>query len=151
MIPCAFGYAFPPISTAPGTLCSGGRMVFAYECQGKTCASTVYVPPQIDAGYDQTLTIPSNQQTTAAVLLGQATGLLSAAQWTITSQPMNSNPRIETPTQLGTIVNNLIPGTYVFTLTMTDVRAVQVSDTVSVVVKSSTPVTLPPRVSISIF
>ena len=105
-----------------------GKYVFTLKVtddKGATAASTVTItvnaapnqPPVANAGTNQTITLPQNNVT----LNGSGTdndGSIVSYQWSQSSGPAQSN--ITAPSSATTSVNNLIEGTYIFSLKVTD-------------------------------
>lgn len=99
-------------------------------------------PPVPNAGIDQTITLPINSVT----LSGSATdsdGTVTTYAWTLVSGP--NTPTIVTPASPSTLVNNLIAGTYVFQLKVTDNSGATATDTIQVIVN---PLVTPPTLTI---
>lgn len=74
-------------------------------------------PPTANAGTDQTITLPTNSVT----LTGSGTdtdGTIASYLWTKISGPVTFT--IVSPSAAQTVINNLVQGTYVFRLTVTD-------------------------------
>jgi len=100
-------------------------------------------PPTVNAGPDQTITLPTN----SAQLNGSGSdpdGSISAYAWSKVSGPSGSsfsNASVANPT-----VNGLTAGTFVFRLTVTDNKGATASDDVTVTVNSGTG-NQPPTVS----
>lgn len=90
--------------------------------------------PTANAGADRTITLPTNSTT----LNGSGTdpdGSISAYLWTQLSGPNTAT--IVSSNAAVTALNNLVQGTYVFQLRVTDNSGGQATDTVSVVVNPS--------------
>lgn len=80
-------------------------------------APPVNVPPTANAGGNKVITLPTNLVTQA----GSGTdtdGTITGYSWAKTSGPATYT--IVSPTSATTVINNLIAGTYQFTLTVTD-------------------------------
>jgi len=74
-------------------------------------------PPTANAGADQTITLPANTVT----VTGSGTdpdGSIASYAWTKISGPVTFN--IATPNQAASVINNLVQGIYIFSLTVTD-------------------------------
>jgi hypothetical protein len=102
------------------------------------------IAPTANAGTDITITLP----TSSASLSGtgsDADGSITGYGWTFISGP--STPSISSPAAQNTTVSNLVAGTYVFRLTVTDNNGATGTDDVVVTVNSSTP---PPSGSVRI-
>lgn len=100
-----------------------GTYVFkliAKDNQGQTSESSTTVNvmsaavPDVNAGSNQTITLPAN----SVQLTGTVTGELTSSEWTLTSGP--NTPTIATPAALNTNVTGLVEGTYVFKLSATN-------------------------------
>lgn len=92
--------------------------------------------PIANAGPDLNVTLPVNNVT----LNGSATdpdGTISSDQWTVISGPAQYS--ITSPTQPRTSVNNLVAGTYVFELSVTDNDGAVSNDMVQVTVNAAAP------------
>src|SRR5690606_32603349 len=93
--------------------------------------SPINQPPVVNAGNDQTITLPQNSLT----LTGTATdpdGTVASRQWTRISGPTTGT--IVSPNNLTTVVNGLVQGVYAFRLAATDNQGAVASDTVTVTV-----------------
>lgn len=101
--------------------------VVVTDNQGATGSTTTQItvnaaippnqPPVVNAGANQTITLPVNSVTQA----GSATdpdGTVVSYQWTKISGPATFT--IVTPTTPTTVINNLVAGTYIFQLAATD-------------------------------
>ncbi len=87
--------------------------------------------PIANADLDKVITLPTNSVT----LNGSGTdadGTIASYAWTKSSGP--STGTIVSPTSATTVINNLVAGVYVFTLTVTDNNGATGSDTVQVTV-----------------
>lgn len=92
----------------------------------------VNILPVVNAGVDQTITLPTN----SVSLNGVATdsdGLIVNYAWKYVSGPTQYS--VVSPTTAQTNINNLVEGTYVFSISATDNSGATVSDSVSIVVK----------------
>ncbi|MGZ3861290.1 MAG: carbohydrate-binding protein [Flavisolibacter sp.] len=88
-------------------------------------------PPTVNAGADQTITLPAN----SANLSGSATdvdGTIASYQWTVVSGPAGSS--FGTPAAASTTVSGLVQGTYTFRLTAKDNSGAAATDDVVVTV-----------------
>lgn len=93
-------------------------------------AVPINVPPIANAGPDQSVQLPSN-----AILNGSATdsdGTIVSYLWTRVSGP--NTPTIVTPSSFNTSVTDLVEGTYIFRLTVTDNNGATDTDDVTVTV-----------------
>jgi hypothetical protein len=86
--------------------------------------------PTAHAGEDKIITLPTNSVSLAGS--GDDTGIIAGFQWTVVSGP--STPTIGSATAANTEVNNLIEGTYVFELKVTDDGGLFDTDEVTVTV-----------------
>jgi hypothetical protein len=92
------------------------------------------VVPTANAGGNKTITLP----TSAVTLSGSGTdqdGTIVKYQWTKISGPASFT--IVSPTQAQTVINNLVQGTYVFELTVTDDRGASAKSSATVVVNAA--------------
>jgi hypothetical protein len=87
--------------------------------------------PTANAGTDKSITLPTNSVTLSGSG-SDADGSISSYSWTKISGP--SQFTIGTPSQASTSVSNLVEGTYIFRLTVTDNGGATGSDDVTVVV-----------------
>jgi hypothetical protein len=102
----------------------------AYERAGQTGY------PLVNAGADQTITLPVN----TATLTGTASdvgGSITSQSWTQVSGP--NAAAIQNPGTLSTSVTGLAVGTYKFKLTVTDNTALSASDEIQVIVRKAIP------------
>lgn len=88
--------------------------------------------PLAKAGTDITITLPTNSVKLDGTASTDADGSIASYVWTKVSGPTAS---IATPNTAATSVNDLIEGTYVFKLTVTDNKGAKSEDQVSVIVK----------------
>lgn len=103
--------------------------------------AAVNIPPTANAGSNQAITLPTN----SVNLLGSGSdpdGTITGYLWTKISGPATFN--IVSPTSAGTVVNNLVAGTYVFQLRVTDNQGAQATNTVQIVVNPAPPPNQPP-------
>lgn len=137
-------------STTVGSLIAGGYtfQVSVTDNGGLTAVATVPVTvlpavplpvaPTANAGADSTITLPKNTVT----LIGSGTdpdGTIASYLWTKVSGPAAS---IVSPNLATTRLENLVAGTYVFRLTVTDNSGSTGTDDVSVIVQQ--PANVPP-------
>src|SRR5690606_16258462 len=99
-------------------------------------------PPLANAGGDVSITLPVNSTTLNGTAM-DADGSIASYAWSRVSGPTTFT--IASPTSASTVVSNLVQGTYVFRLTVTDDDGATDTDDVSVVVNASTaPANNPP-------
>lgn len=99
-------------------------------------------PPLANAGGDVSITLPVNSTTLNGTAM-DADGSIASYAWSRVSGPTTFT--IGSPTSASTVVSNLVQGTYVFRLTVTDDDGATDTDDVSVVVNASTaPANNPP-------
>jgi len=91
-------------------------------------------PPTVNAGTDQTITLPTSSVTLTGTA-SETNGTIKTYAWTQVSGP--STATIGTPATAQTTVSNLVAGTYVFQLKVTDNSSVTASDQVNVVVNAA--------------
>lgn len=94
-------------------------------------SSTSNTPPTANAGIDKNITLPINTVTMGGSG-ADGDGSISSYAWTKISGPATFS--IITPTAASTQINNLVAGTYVFQLLVTDNAAGTGTDTATVVV-----------------
>ena len=97
-------------------------------------ATLVNKAPVVNAGADQTITLPTN----TIVLNGSATdsdGTIAAYQWSFVSGP-SGQLSYTSPLNPKVTVSKLLAGTYVFRLTATDNKGAKASDDISVTVNN---------------
>ncbi|MEP7232654.1 MAG: PKD domain-containing protein [Ginsengibacter sp.] len=97
-------------------------------------------PPVADAGPDVILVLPTNSVTINGVGT-DPDGTITKYAWSQVSGP--STGTISSPATSQTIISNLITGTYIFKLTVTDNNGASTSDQMQLTVKPSTA-NLPP-------
>lgn len=99
-----------------------------------TVNSTGSQPPVASAGTNQTITLPTNSVT----LVGSGTevgGTIASFAWTQVSGP--STASFGSSGLATTTANNLVQGTYVFQLTVTDLLGITATSTVTVIVNAA--------------
>lgn len=97
--------------------------------------ATVNQPPVANAGPDLVITLPTN----SATLSGSGTdpdGTISLYAWAKVTGPASGT--IVSPAIAQTVVNNLVAGTYVFKLTVTDNKGATASDQMQLTVNAAT-------------
>ena len=90
--------------------------------------------PTANAGADRTITLPVNSLTVTGSGT-DADGSIAAYQWTKISGPATFS--IATPTQVQTVINNLVQGIYQFELRVTDNLGATGRDTMTVTVNAA--------------
>lgn len=100
-----------------------------------TVNATANIPPVSNAGPDRTITSPTSQVLIDAVGCYDPDGTITAYSWTKVS---GGSAHIYSPTSKRTSFRDLVVGTYVFRLTVTDNNGAKSSDDVTVIVKSAT-------------
>ena len=92
-------------------------------------------PPVVDAGADQTITLP----TRSTSLVGRATDAEQGVLVYLWRQVFGShNVDIVSPSSATTVVSNLTAGTYTFSLSVTDIAGATTTDTVNITVLPAT-------------
>jgi chitodextrinase len=92
-------------------------------------------PPIANAGANQTITLPTNSVTIDGSASKDPDGVIVSFSWTKISGPTQGT--IASPTNVTSIVNNLVQGTYTLKLTVTDNGGASSSDTITIVVNPS--------------
>ena len=90
------------------------------------------VPPTVDAGTSQTITLPTNSATLAGTATGNAGATIATTTWSQIGGPTTAT--ITPANQLSTTVSNLQQGVYVFLLSVTDNDGQSSSDYVTITV-----------------
>ncbi|MDR3711586.1 MAG: PKD domain-containing protein [Puia sp.] len=110
---------------------------------GATANATVTItvnaanlPPVANAGANQTITLPTSTASLNGSASSDPDGTIASYSWVKTSGP--SSGTIVTPTGATTVVNSLVQGTYVFTLTVTDNSGATSTATVTITVNAPT-------------
>ncbi|MBX3257765.1 MAG: PKD domain-containing protein [Chitinophagaceae bacterium] len=99
------------------------------------CGNNLF--PDVDAGLDQTITLPNNSVTLSASAT-DADGQITSYKWTKVSGPAGDN--IALPGSSSTSVSFINEGTYIYKITVEDNEGATGSDEVTIVVKSATNV-----------
>ncbi len=110
---------------------------------GLTATSTVAITvnpvpnqsPVANAGSNINITLPTNSTTLNGSASSDPDGTITTYAWTKTSGPATYN--IVTPGGVSTVLNNLVQGTYVFKLQVTDNGGATASSTVTVTVNAA--------------
>jgi predicted esterase len=100
-------------------------------------ATATNAAPVANAGVDKTITLPTN----SILLAGSGSdtdGKIASYQWTKVS---GSTATLTNATTSALSLSNLVAGSYVFRLTVTDDKAAKASDDVTVTVKAATTTT----------
>ncbi|MBO9198815.1 T9SS type A sorting domain-containing protein [Niastella sp. MAH-29] len=88
--------------------------------------------PEANAGADVTVQLPSSGITLNGTLSKDTDGKIVAYKWVKISGPTTFS--LLTPSAITTVLNNMVAGTYVFRLTVTDDKGATDTDTVTVTV-----------------
>lgn len=107
-------------------------------------ATVANVLPVVNAGADQTITLPANSLT----LAGTATdsdGSIVGWEWTKASGPVSFS--LATPNAAQTLVNSLVEGIYTFVLKVTDNSGAVARDTVKVTVNALPALPVPANIA----
>lgn len=110
-----------------------GESIYTWMLK-QTLGGKANQPPVVSAGSNVTVTLPVN----SVDLNGSASdpdGSISGYKWTQSSGPNNAT--IGSPTSIKTNVKNLITGTYIFKLEVTDNQGATASSSVTVIVKDA--------------
>jgi hypothetical protein len=99
-----------------------------------TAGIVANVPPNVNAGVDQTKTLPTNTATLAATA-SDPDGTIATYAWTKVSGPTGGS--ITTPTTGTTTITGLTAGTYVYRITVTDNSGATASDDINIIVNGS--------------
>src|SRR5579871_4359058 len=92
-------------------------------------------PPVANAGANQTITLPTNSISVDGSGSKDPDGVIASFSWTKVSGPAQGT--ITNATNVSTTITNLVQGTYVFKLTVTDNSGATASDTMTVVVNAA--------------
>jgi dienelactone hydrolase len=95
-------------------------------------------PPATNAGKGQTITLPTNTVTLNGSLSKASAGNTIVSYKWVKAASSPAGGDITSPTSVGTTVTNLIAGTYIFNLTVTDSRGSSRTGGTSVVVNTGT-------------
>jgi hypothetical protein len=112
-----------------------------------TVKVTVNAPPSVNAGTDQTITLPTNSVTLKGIAT-DADGTITTYNWTKISGPAQGS--IGTPNAATTVVSGLVAGSYVFSLAVTDNNGITASDAIAITVNSSA-VTTSKTINVNIY
>ena len=93
-------------------------------------------PPVANAGTDVSIVLPTNSVTLNGTGSKDSDGYIAKYAWSKVSGPAQF--MISSPSSSITIINNLIAGTYVFRLTVTDNSGATANDDITVVVNNAT-------------
>ncbi|HEV2353230.1 MAG TPA: T9SS type A sorting domain-containing protein [Puia sp.] len=109
-----------------------------------TALAPVQASPNVSAGTDPSITLPTTATTLAGTAAGSNGAKITAISWQQTSGPATA--KIASPGSLTTAVSGLtVAGNYVFRLTVTDKNGKQAAASVNVVVHPAPPATPPAR------
>ncbi|HYF33159.1 MAG TPA: PKD domain-containing protein [Chitinophagaceae bacterium] len=107
-----------------------------------TVAPAANIAPTANAGSDQSIQLPANSVTLNGSASSDADGTITGYTWTKISGPVQYN--IVNANSVSTTVDNLVAGTYLFRLVVTDNNGATDADTVMVDVGAAPP---PPNVA----
>ncbi|GGB16522.1 hypothetical protein GCM10011511_45430 [Puia dinghuensis] len=96
--------------------------------------------PNVNAGADQTITLPTNATTLTGTATGNGGATIVSESWTQTAGPTTAS--IGSAGSLSTTVSGLVVGKYTFQLTATDNNGIQATSSVNVTVNKG--VDIPP-------
>lgn len=99
-------------------------------------AASINQPPIVNAGNNQTITLPVSSVSLVGVA-SDPDGTIASYQWSKTSGPTSGT--IVSPTTVSTSVTGLTAGGYVFTLQVADNQGATKSDFVNITVNPSVP------------
>ena len=94
-------------------------------------------PPTVQAGGDQTITLPTNTATLTGTASGNAGAGISGTSWTLVSGP--NLALITSPNNTSTTITGLAAGVYIFKFKATDSNNISDSATVQVAVNNPAP------------
>lgn len=92
------------------------------------------IPPTVNAGVDQSINAPASVTTLTGTATANGGATITTIAWSQISGP--NTAAVTTPTILTTNVSSLIPGIYVFRLTITDSNGNSSSDDVQITVNA---------------
>lgn len=98
--------------------------------------------PVANAGADITIVLPTNSTTLNGTASIDNDGSITAYKWSRLSGPTQFT--LATPNSVNSALSNLVEGTYIFQLEVTDDKGAIHQDTVSVIVKPAEPANRPP-------
>jgi hypothetical protein len=101
----------------------------------KFALTTANMPPTAEAGPDQVVLWPANSITLAGQGQGLAGATITNYEWKQVDS--NSSVTISNPNVASPVISNLMLGTYIFELTVTDNNGLKATDQVVVLVKPS--------------
>lgn len=104
------------------------RAIIVYSPEGN-------ISPTANAGIDVSITLPTSSVNVSGNSSTDPDGTISTYLWTKTSGP--ATYAISTPNNSSTNIINLVPGTYVFTLTVTDDDGATDTDTITITVNAA--------------
>ena len=137
---------FPSSATTTMTGLTNGTYVFqllATDNNWRTNTSNVtvnissFTPPTVNAGSNQTITLPLDSITLTGTATGNGGATISSTTWSQISGPNSAT--IEHTTNLTTNVTGLIAGSYVFQLSATDSNSQTSNSQVTITVNSTSP------------
>ena len=100
-----------------------------------TVIAAANIPPVANAGSYQVITLPVNSVTVNGSSSVDPDGTIIKYAWTKVSGPTSGT--IVNPSSVTTVINNLVQGTYVYKLTVTDNKGATSSDTVNIIVNAA--------------
>jgi len=128
----------------PGVV-QNGLNVYQWMLQYKRQGDNVVIdngsttpPPAVNAGADQTVTLPGSATLTGTA--SDANGTITSYKWAQASGPNTAT--LSAPTKAQTVASGLVQGTYVFTFTATSSTGQSASDQVTVTVNPAATPTL---------
>jgi hypothetical protein len=147
--PASYGIGDPnSLATALGSLVAGTYVfrLTVTDDKGATATDDVNVivnnanvpsnqPPTASAGTDVSIVLPTNSVTLNGSGSKDTNGYIAKYAWSKVSGP--SQFMISSPGSAITIINNLIAGTYVFRLTVTDNSGATANDDITIVVNNT--------------